>query len=181
MEWDFYTVLNNRQVWTPAGHGLGELVTTLSLLPNEELTLEVKTWETSKTQQDSAKILDEKNVSDIKTTSSEASDVATENALKTHEYFDAAASYSGFGAKVSVKGGFSTDVADIQKRAFKRDRSAIERTAGEHRMTRKVKMAISRESGSESKTTRRLRNINQAQTLNAGLQQNLWVVSDSGS
>ena len=51
-----------------AGYGLGELIYTVSLVPDEELTLELKTWETSKTQQDREETIDQKNVSDIKDT-----------------------------------------------------------------------------------------------------------------
>src|SRR4051794_19420353 len=51
-DWDLFLILKYQQKWTPAGYGLGDLIYTVSLLPNEELTLELKTWETSKTQQD---------------------------------------------------------------------------------------------------------------------------------
>jgi hypothetical protein len=166
VSWDLFLMLKYRQDWKPSAYGLGELINTMSLLPNEELTIEVKTWETSKTQQDEEQKLDEQNVSDIKMTSSSIDEATTEDKIKTHEYVDAKAGYSGFGASVSVAAGYSQDVSNFQKEFAKQTREQSEQTTNKYRATRKVRMAISRESGSESKTTRKIRNINQAYTLN---------------
>ncbi len=166
VSWDLYLMLKYRQDWQPSGYGLGELVHTMSLLPNEELTLEVKTWETSKTQQDTEKNLDQENVSDIKMTSSIINEATTEDKRKSHEYVDGKAGYSGFGASVSVAAGYSRDLSNFQKDYAKEAQEQSEQVTNKYRATRKVRMAISRESGSESKTTRKIRNINQAHTLN---------------
>jgi hypothetical protein len=74
--WDLFLILKYEQRWTPDGYGLGELIYTVSLVPDEELTLELKTWETSKTQQDREETIDQKNVSDIKDTSTNSSEVS---------------------------------------------------------------------------------------------------------
>jgi hypothetical protein len=66
---DLFVMLKYRQDWRRRGYGIGDLLFTTSLMPDEELVLEVKTWETSKTQQDVEDTTDYRNISDIKSTS----------------------------------------------------------------------------------------------------------------
>src|SRR2546425_630979 len=164
--WGLYLMLRYRQDWRPSGYGLGELLYAISLMPNEELTLEVKTWETSKTQQDTEQEVSERFVSDIKSASSNTKESTTEDQTKTHESVDAKAGYSGFGFSASVEAQWSQDVNNMQKDFHKQTQENSQQTTNEYRATRKVKMTVSRESGSESKTTRKIKNINQAHTLN---------------
>jgi hypothetical protein len=159
-------MLKHRQDWIPSGYGIGDLLYSTSLMPNEELVLEIKTWETSRTQQDSEDTTDQRNVSDIKSTASSSSEAATENQTKTHEAVDAKASYSGFGFTASAEVSWSEDVSELQKDIEKRAQDQAQQTTNEYRSTRKVRIATSRESGSESKTTRRIKNTNQSHTLN---------------
>ena len=165
--WDLFLVLKYRQDWKSTGYGLGDLLYTISMLPNEELTLEVKTWETSKTQQDTEDSTDVRNVSDIKQSSSAANEVTTGEEVKTNTHIDAKAGYSGFGFSASVEGGWSEDVNRMQQEVAKETQESSQQATNEYRATHKVKLAVSREEGSESKTTRKIRNINQAHTLNA--------------
>lgn len=166
VSWDLFVMLNYRQDWKPSGYGLGELLYATSLMPNEELTLEVKTWETSKTQQDTEDSTDERNVSDIKSSASSTNELTTGEESKTHEYVDAKAGYSGFGFSASVAAGWSQDVSTMQKNFAKSSQDRSQQATNEYRATHKVKMSVSREAGSESKTTRKIKNINQAHTLN---------------
>jgi hypothetical protein len=169
--WDLHMLYHYRQDWTPSGYGLGDLVYTTSLLPNEEVTLEVKTWETDRRIEEEEASIDERSLSDIKTTSSNASEVTDRVETKERTYVDAKAGYSGFGFSASVATGWSKDVNTFNQQVARRSRSDTERTTNEQRATRKVKMAVSRERGSESKTTRKLENSNETRTLNANFYQ----------
>jgi hypothetical protein len=164
--WDLFLTLKYRQDWRPSGYGLGDLVYAVSLLPNEELTLEVKTWETSKTQQDMTDATESRNVSDIKNTQSSAAETTDEEQKKEKTYVDGKAGYSGFGFSCSVAAGWSEDVATLNRDVSKRSQQDSQQATNEYKASRQVKMAISRESGSESKTTRKLKNINQFHALN---------------
>ncbi len=166
VSWNLFLMLKYRQDWRQSGYGLGELLYTISLLPNEELTLELKTWETSKTQQDEIDTTDVRNVSDIKSSSSNTNELTASEEVKNHEYADAKASYSGFGFSASVAGGWSQDVNEMQKNFAKQTQDRTKQASNEYRATHQVKMAVSRESGSEAKTTRKIKNINQTHTLN---------------
>lgn len=165
-DWDLFLILKQEQKWTPVGYGLGELLYTISLLPNEELTLEVKTWETSKSQQDREDTIEQKNVSDIKDSTSAASDVSESREKTTNTSVNGKAAYSGFGFSASVEAGWSQNVRELQAQNAKETRERSQQATNEYRASHKVKMTVSREAGSESKTTRKIRNINQGHTLN---------------
>ncbi|GIK73613.1 MAG: hypothetical protein BroJett021_26010 [Chloroflexota bacterium] len=164
--WDLFLMLKYRQDWKPSGYGLGDLIYTVSLLPNEELTLEVKTWETSKTQQDEDIKLESFQKSDIKSSRSSSSENTTENQTKEKEYVDAKAGYSGFGFSASVSAGWSQDVSTLNRNIAKQTQEGSNQATNEYRASRQVKMAVSRETGSEAKTTRKIKNSNQFHTLN---------------
>ena len=165
-DWDLFLILKYSQKWTPNGYGLGELLFTISLMPDEELTLEVKTWETSKSQQDREDAIEQRNVSDIKDSSSASSDVSETREKTTNTSVNGKASYSGFGFSASIEGAWSENVRDLQTQSAKETRERSQQATNEYRASHKVRMAVSREQGSESKTTRKIRNINQAHTMN---------------
>ncbi|WP_437602920.1 hypothetical protein WMF28_14930 [Sorangium sp. So ce590] len=165
-DWDLFLVLKYEQKWTPAGYGLGELLYTISLLPDEELTLELKTWETSKTQQDREETVDQRNVSDIKDSISTSSDVSESREMTTNTSVNGKASYSGFGFSASIEAGWSENVKDMQAQSAKETRDRSQQATNEYKSSHKVRLAVSREEGSESKTTRKIKNINQTRTLN---------------
>lgn len=158
--------LRYRQEWKPSGYGLGELINSLSLLPNEELTLEVKTWETSKTQQDEEKKLDSKNISDVKVEKSDVREILDDYQEKTHHEFDAHASASWGWGSASANYGFSNDVQQQHKTLSKYAQDVARKSVNEISCKRSIKMSVSRETGSEDKTTRKIKNINQCRTLN---------------
>jgi hypothetical protein len=164
--WDLFLILKYEQKWTPVGYGLGELIYTISLLPDEELTLELKTWETSKTQQDREETIDQKNVSDIKDTTTNSSEVSETGETTTNTSVNGKAGYSGFGFSASIEAGWSENVKATQAENAKQTRDRSQQVTSEYKASHKVKLAVSREQGSESKTTRKIKNINRAHTLN---------------
>ena len=163
--------LRHRQEWDPTGYGLGELINTISLLPNEELTLEVKTWETSKTQQDEEKSLESKNISDVKVEKSDVKEILDDYQEKTKHQVDVEASANWGWGSASAKYGFSNEVATQHKTLSKRAQDVVQKAVNEVSSKRAIKIGISRESGSEEKTTRKIKNINQCRTLNINFYQ----------
>lgn len=165
--WDLYFMMKYRQDWLPTGYGLGDLVYTTSLLPSEETTLEIKTWETDKRLQETEQDVEERNTSDLKTSNSNSSELTDKTETKEHTYVDAKAGYSGFGFSASVSAGWSSDIGTMNQQVAKQSAQRTQQASHEQRARQKVKMTLSREKGSESKNIRKLKNINQAHTLNA--------------
>ena len=155
-----------RMDWERKGYGLGELLNSISLLPNEELTLEFKTWETSSMQQDTSTDLEEKNASDIQTTQSDAKEVMDD--YQSQEKFElgvhAEVNYGFVSASADTK--YATDSSEQHKTVAKTAREGTRKSANSLSQKRSVKVAISRETGSESRSTRKIKNINQCRTLN---------------
>jgi hypothetical protein len=164
--YSFALLFRYRMDWSPHGYGLGELLTSLSLLPNEELVLEFKTWETSKTQQDQKSEVDEKNTSDIQKTQSDVREVMDD--FQSSESFDLkthAEATWGWGS-ASVDANYSTSSKEHHRTTSKRARAGTQKSSNALAQKRSMKVAISRETGSESKTTRKIKNSNQCRTLN---------------
>lgn len=154
------------QQWKPSGYGLGELISSISLLPNEDLTLEVKTWETSKTQQDKNEQLDSKNISDVKVEKSDVREILDDYQEKTKHKFDAHASATWGWGSASANYGFSNDVQQQHKTLSKVAKDIARKSVNEISSKRSIKMSVSREKGAQDKTTRKIKNINQCRTLN---------------
>jgi len=167
LQWDLYLMLKYRQEWAPGGTGIGDLLFTTSLLPNEELTLELKTWETSKTQQDTEDDTEVRNVSDVKQTGSSASEISRGSESTESESISGKAGFSAFGFGASIEAGWAQEVKNMQQGVARSAKERAEQATHEYKSNHKVRIAVSREEGAESKTTRRIRNINQAYTLNA--------------
>lgn len=165
--WEFALLKEFCQAWKPSGYGLGDLIYTLSLLPGEELTLEVKTWQTDRRIEKESATIEERSLSDIKSNNSDSSEASNSVNTKEHIGVDARAGYSGFGGSVSVNTNWSEDVATSDSLMVKKNYQRMDQMTSELKATRQVKIEISRETGSESKTTRKIKNINQTRTLNA--------------
>ncbi len=160
-----------RMDWEPKGYGLGELLYSISLLPNEELTLEFKTWETSTTQKDEVSKVEEKNSSDIQSTQSDVKEVLDDYNSKENFEFSAHAEASCGWASASVDTKYSTEASEQHKTVTKAAKGGVQKSLNSLAQKRSIKVAISRETGSESKSTRKIKNINQCHTLNVNYYQ----------
>lgn len=159
-------LLRYRQEWVPKKYGLGELIYSLSLLPNEELTLEVKTWETAKTQTEEQENIENRNLSDVSSEQSDASEVLHDINTKENLDIDVSAEASfGYGS-ASASLGYSTEAQEQTKNLNTRLQKSAQQSINEMKRTHSLKMTVSRESGKEDKTTRKIKNINQTHTLN---------------
>lgn len=170
-KYSFGLELSYRQEWKPSGYGLGEIIQSITLLPNEELSLEVKTWETSKTQQEDNIQLDSKNISDIQNHNSDAREVLDDYQEKTKHTLDTKASANWGWGSCDVSYGFSKDVQNQHKTLTKQMEDVTTKSINEISSKKSIKMAVSREIGSEEKTTRKIKNINQCRTLTANFYQ----------
>jgi len=155
----------------PKGYGLGEIVYSLSLLPNEEVTLEFKTWETAKTQTETGEDIESRNLSDVSAERSDVSEVLHDINTKENFHIDASAEASWGWGSASVKTGYAREAQEQHKTVNTRMRKSAEQSVNEMKRRQSVKMTVSRESGKEEKTSRTIKNINQTRTLNVNYYQ----------
>lgn len=164
-------LLRYRQNWVPKGYGLGEIIYSISLLPNEETTLEVKTWETGKTSTEAGDDIESRNVSDVSAEQSDVSEIVDEMKSKENFHADAKGDVSwGFGS-ASASTGYASEAEDHHKATSGQQRKAAQKAVNERTQKRSLRMAASRETGREDKTTRKIKNINQTHTLNVNFYQ----------
>jgi hypothetical protein len=154
-----------QQEWRHEGFTLGELVSSLSLLPNEEVSVEVSSFQRTRqeiqTETEDAKRLQlavEQRTTDERTcTNATASDMGWSVSAS------ASVSYPVASASVSASAyGNSSEKAEEARRQLK---EATTRSTTDLSSRRAVKVTQTAEAGSESTTTRRLRNPNTCQTV----------------
>lgn len=177
--YDVGIMLTYQQDWSPKGHCLGEIVHSLSLLPGEEVVLEHKTWETSKTQQDTEDETSSRNTSDTKTEASDSLEVMDEM-TSSEKYSISASGGIDYGiASFEAGADYSGETTAKHNEVSKSLKAQTKQYISEVSKRRVVKISVSRESGSEEKSTRKIKNINQCHTLNANFYQicRIWKVS----
>ena len=164
--WDLYVMVKYRNDWKHSKYGIGNLINSVTLLPNEEISFEVKTWETSKVSQDIDDTTDQRNTSEIKNTTTDLKETTSNHQSSENAYIDVNASGSYFFGSVDVKAGFSKQTSELHNDLTKKTEDKSVQQSNEFKKTHRVRLSYSREEGSESKTTRKIKNINQGHTLN---------------
>jgi hypothetical protein len=154
-----------QQEWRHDGFTLGELVSSMSLLPSEEVSVEVSSFQRTRqeiqTESEEARRLQlavEQRTTDERTcTNATASDMGwSVSASATVSYPVASASISASAY------GNSSEKAEEARRQLK---EATTRSTTDLSSRRAVKVTQTAEAGSESTMTRRLRNPNTCQTV----------------
>jgi hypothetical protein len=157
------------QEWTLTGYSRGALVSALTLAPNEEMVLEVFTWDRTKVEEQRETTTEyERNVD-----ASSLTKVSGQISRDLSETTDRSAGI-GLGATLPVQGipvkvegnadvsntlneGMQTSVESIAE--------ATTRASERFKTTNQVKVVQTRETGREERVTRRIRNPNLGRTL----------------
>lgn len=163
--WLFGQRLEYQQEWRHAGFTLGELISSMSLLPGEELTIEVNSWQRTRTeiaqeQDETTKRIfaNEQRTSDERTCTNAT---AWENGWSVTA--SGSVSYPVASASITATAsGSSSERAEQSSRAI---REATTKSTNEVSSRRAIKLTQTSEAGSESTTTRRIRNPNACHTV----------------
>lgn len=169
-----YLVQRFRLATFARGFGLGDHLYSFTLFPEEEVEIEIKTWK-SREQVD-------KTGSSIFDGQSETAEASFEDAVqqenartsKRDSSFEAHVEASGesswgFGS-ASIQAGARTSTAESTEQFAKNVSSATQKVANKANRERRVEVTQSSEvkttEGEETRTKRKLRNINKCNTLN---------------
>lgn len=164
-KWVFGQKVDYQQEWRHEAFTLGELISSLSLLPDEDLTLEVSSWQRTKEEisEEQSEEKKEELSREQKRTDEES---ITNEAAASHGWSASATggvSYGPIAASASVSAEGSAE--QRTERAEKHITEATSKAANEVSLKRAVKMTQSTEAGSENRTTRRLKNPNSCHTV----------------
>jgi len=156
-----------RQTWTLLGYARGALLKSISLAPQEEMTIEVFTWDRHKRQ-----------VEESLTTEQEKSAETTLTHRDTLETVRDAVEHSGWKlsahadvtipstpVKVGASGENKDELDLTNKTTHTVVAEAVEKASTRIKATRQTKIEESVEFGSEQRVTRKLKNPNMCRTL----------------
>jgi hypothetical protein len=158
-----------RQQWKLRGYNRGRLVSSFTLAPQEEQTIEVFKWDRLTRSMESSTSFESEDTSESSSTRRDTTDVARDVSRQTGFETN---STGKVGFKVGVvnadlSAGFNAraGINDAEKETRNAITEATSRSTSRVRTSRTLKVVESREQGQESRTTRKLRNPNNCHTL----------------
>ena len=164
------------QTWTLLGYSRGMLVNTVTLAPQEELSIEVFSWDRTTTSTEDTSSFEGEQSFENTSTSRDTSDTLHEM-TRSSKYslemsLEASVKIVPFTSSFNLGTGFEEATNDAVKETVTELREATEKASSRVKISRTSKVTTTREFGSERRTTRRLRNPNQCHTLNI----DMWEV-----
>lgn len=162
-----------RQTWTLDGFSRGNLLQSIALAPQEELTLQVFSWERSSRTLEQSSETDTEQTSEFAQNTRDTEDVFKEMVSKRDFAWQVSgsvdASYSNGVASINVQagGGVSdtTSIAQTVRNSSQSVKDSTVKASSRVRSKRVTRISQTVEQGREERTTRIIRNPNQCHTL----------------
>lgn len=162
LRWGIFVVYE--QAWYWKGTSLGELIESISLTPQEELEIQIFTWDRTKLSRDleTTDLVDKK--SEISLTTHDSSHVLNRMEKERQWQFSANVGFEkGVTVGVDVEAGES--VRNMSEKRREQKQELTSKTAQQVRSERKVKISTVREMGIEERRRRLLKNPNPTRSV----------------
>lgn len=169
-----YLVQRHRLATYARGFGLGDHLYSFTLFPEEEVEIEIKTWKSQEQVDKTGSSIFDGQSESAEATFEDAVQQENSQSSKKDEAFEAHVEASGeaswgFGS-ASMQAGAKTSTAESTEQFAKNVSSATQKVANKANRERKVEVTQSSEvkttEGEETRTKRKVRNINKCNTLN---------------
>jgi hypothetical protein len=169
-----YLVQRYRLATYARGFGLGDHLYSFTLFPDEEVEIEIKTWKSQEQIDKTGSSIFDGQSESAEATFEDAVQHETSQTAKRDEAFEAHVEASGeaswgFGS-ASMQAGAKTSTAESAEQFAKDVSSATQKVANKANRERKVEVTQSSEvkttQGEETRTKRKIRNVNKCNTLN---------------
>jgi hypothetical protein len=169
-----YLVQRYRLATYVRGFGLGDHLYSFTLFPDEEVEIEIKTWKSQEQVDKTGSSIFDGQSESAEATFEDAVQHETSQTSKRDESFEAHVEASGeaswgFGS-ASMQAGAKTATAESAEQFAKDVSSATQKVANKANRERKVEVTQSSEvkttEGEETRTKRKIRNLNKCNTLN---------------
>ena len=157
------------QAWDLRGYSRGGLISSITLAPEEELTIEVFTWDRSKLEDERDETTEtERSVetSSLARVSSQLNNDLTETTDKNANIgLGAPLPIGPINVDAHLNAGVSDNITQSVKSTVDTLNEASVKASERFKSTNQVKVVQTRETGSETRVTRRIRNPNRGHTL----------------
>jgi hypothetical protein len=163
--WLFGQRLDYQQEWRHDGFTLGDLSSSMSLLPGEELTVEVSSWQRTKSEISQESDDTTRQQLENEQRSTDERSCTRETAAQNGWSVSASASVGTPVWSASVNASATGSSSERAEQSNRELREATTNATTEVSARRAIKLTQTSEAGSESTTTRRIRNPNQSQTV----------------
>jgi hypothetical protein len=160
-----------RQTWTLKGYWRGELLNTFSLAPQEETTIEVFTWDRVKRSKEITETVETENLYESNASDKDTLDTLKETAKKSSWTRSIRGDFGlHIGGVIDVGGGISAqnqnEINRISRDTHQHISEQVTKASDRIKTSHQTKVNDTEEFGSETRTTRKIRNQNMCRTLN---------------
>lgn len=170
---EFVLYLAYRQEWELLGYARGDLLNTISLAPQEEITIEVFTWDRFKSAEDTTEESGWESSLEAGFTGKTSRDITAESTRnEAWKLTSAGVNITGpkdIGVDVDVGGDFGTSLTTVNKDTVSLVNESTAKAATKARGMRQTKVSETHEWGSEERSTRKLRNENMGRSVSYDL------------
>lgn len=164
-KWAFGQKLEYRQEWRHEGFTLGELISSLSLLPTEELTLEVSSWQRSRDEIQQEEDTETKKQLEQELKRTDEENTSNESMVNNGWTLSATGQVSYGPVSASADAGANGSVEQRSQQAERHVSDETTKAANLVSLRRAIRMTQTAEAGSETRTTRRIKNPNTCHTV----------------
>lgn len=158
-----------RHRWILRGYSRGELLHSMALGPQEEVTLEISSWDRRRRSVDDSAQSEFEQSSDFTETSRDAQSVVREASSQTELGMTVSANVGFKVEVVNFSGGTTANARALLTNTSRNNldilRESVSKAATKLKLQRETKVSESSEYGTEEKVTRRVRNPNLCHTL----------------
>ncbi len=157
------------QTWTLQGYSRGSLVNSLTLAPNEELTIEIFTFDRHKVEEERTITSEFEGNSEVSSMTNITSNIARELSETSQMSGDIGLGLplpvGGIPVDLSVGGSASSDVKSNIQASMTQVSEVTSRVSERVKATRQVKVLEAHEAGREDRVTRKIHNPNRGYAL----------------
>jgi hypothetical protein len=159
-----------RQTWELLGYSRGPLISSLSLAPQEETTIEIFSWDRRKTTTEVMTGFEFEATSEDQKTTKDSYDVLNEMSHDSsfHMQADGHLSAEAEGVGLSLGGGVGSSdaIKNLAKQTHTHIQETLQKSSARMKLNRQTKVSEAVEVGREERVTRKVRNANMCHTLN---------------
>lgn len=148
------------QTWVLTTYERGRLASSISLAPQEEVTIDVYSWDRRKTSREETTTFDTEVNAEAQSIDRDTRDVFGEVTKSGNFGWGLNGSFSGWGVTVGGNIGDSATVNNVTRRTQQNFHEETAKASAKVHSSRQLKVTESTELGRESRVTRRLRNAN---------------------